>query len=759
MAPKSRRVPKELRQRTEHSCDRCKSRKQKCLTWPGEEKCRHCQKYGYDCVVTKPRKQRLYGSVETHSARVAVLESLVKGLVPEADLSNVESMQEMARSLGIPLPETVSTADTLSRSGSATVKEDENEQLVHDLQGQGQYIGKASSYFFQMKLRTLVGKMPGGGLGRMYLFGPNPASSRRRSGTIHTAGGDDEPLDMHSIASTVASPSNDGLVSADDAAPAESQSVVFLLVRIFFDRINVDFPILHEATFLERLDGWCKDPSSVDDVWLCSFLCVLILSRRLCDVHIPEAQEEAWWCRIQSLLSTVMFTSSLTSIQALMLAALHLHNTNSRDICWTLTGAAIRIGFAIGLHRDGIDTQGTPLTREMRKRVWWTLYAFEQLQVSSHDRPSAIDNPKYLPNPPRETILDMGTHNLPDYVAWSNRLVVMLGAACRTLPDAAKDGYSGPLSPAAGLLRELSRWRTGLPQHLSMDSIDAMPPTFQRPLILLHIQYHYVVSLISRYALLSRFTTLSRDRATAVADSLLSMSDVCIESGRLSCQLLLKLDLIDSFNAVSWLDVYYLYSSTLVLALSIICHVSQGKRDATAEHGRLLYQCTDLAARHLRNPLVPGTMRRWLTVVGELKTMVDEFSGKHSAAQQNSASAAAAASRDDIAPCVADYGGGAMQLSLPPPHEGLTDKAPALVVGDRRQDLYAASARPRLPEVSEGSARVPPFFPSMSSPPVFGYEQPLHPHPDGLEARFWPEMHWEGISDMLLGMEPRTWNM
>ncbi len=233
---------------------------------------------------------------------------------------------------------------------------------------------------------------------------------------------------------------------------------------------------------------------------------MLILARRVCpSVSVSDEQEELWWDQIQSLLPKVLLASTLTSIQALMLAALHLHNTNSRDMCWTLTGAAIRIGFAIGLHRDTIKDDGTPLVREMRKGVWCTLYAFEQLQVSSHDRPSAISNIRHLCGAARESMLDMTAHMPPEYTTWSNRLVLMLGAACQTLPDAARDGYTGPLSPAVGLVRELARWRAALPQHLTTEFIDAMPPQFRRPLILLHIQYHYVVTLVSRYALLSRF--------------------------------------------------------------------------------------------------------------------------------------------------------------------------------------------------------------------------------------------------------------
>jgi hypothetical protein len=752
-ASNRRRVPLELRQRTERSCDRCKSRKQKCSTTPGQDKCQHCQKYGYDCVVTKPRKQRIYGSLETHGAKVVLLESLVKGLLPEADLSNVDSMQEMARSLGIPVPATASSASQASQENIVQAGSDSDtdadEHLVHDLQGQGQYIGRASSYIFQMTLRGLVGLGHTGPGGRMYLFGPNPANSSAHSGSSYTGANIDEPLDMQSIAS--ASPSNTALSPSTDSTDTD-QSLIFSLVRAYFDCINVEFPVLHEAIFLEQLDAWCRDPTGIDQVWVCSLLCVLILGRRHSSAPVTDEQEERWWSRIQALLSKVMFTSSLTSIQGLMLTALHLHNTNSRDICWTLTGAAVRIGFAIGLHRDGIEITGTPLNREMRKRVWWTLYAFEQIQVSSHDRPSAIDGSAHLGRSPRETTLGMASHGIPDYLTWSNRSVILLGSACRALPDIAKDGYSGPLAPAAGLLRDLVRWRSALPQHLSMQSLDAMPPSFQRPIILLHVQHHYIVSLISRYALVSRFTTLSKDSAKAIPVTLKSVVDACIESGRLSCQMLLRLDSIKQFNAVTWHDVYYLYSSCLVLALSIICDTNEGKVDTAIDDRVLLRQCMDLATNHLRNPMVPGTMHRWLEVVGELNTLVAEFAESRRAIKHENVVVPAGNETSQVGidqPC---------DIRLP-----MAQPLRSTIHGQRSQggihwpvvDHRDASLGVREDlGMSEVAAALP--MSAILSSPDSGFDPMFSLGANATGSQLWYEMHWEGISDMLLGMEPRS---
>jgi len=740
----SRRVPQELRQRTERSCDRCKSRKQKCSTTPGQDKCQHCNKYGYDCLVTKPRKQRLYGSLETHGAKVVLLESLVKGLIPEVDLSNVDGMQEIARSLGIPVP-TAATASTAQsvRAGRGAEK-DADEHLVHDLQGQGQYIGRGSSYVFQMTLRGLVGSSHKAPAGLMYLFGSNPARTSFHPGSSCSDTNSSERSDVQGTASAL--PADLGL-SRSVGTKDTDHPLIFTLVRSFFDFVNVDFPVLHEATFLERLDAWHRCPTAVDQVWICSFLCVLILGRRHSDASVTQGHEERWWSRIQSLLSKVMFTSSLTSIQSLMLTALHLHNTNSRDICWTLTGAAVRIGFAIGLHRDGVEIDGTPLNREMRKRVWWTLYAFEQLQVSSHDRPSAIDSPTHLGRSPRETTLGMGSLCIPDYLTWSNRSVVLLGSACRALPDVAKDGYSGPLSPAAGLLRDLSRWRSALPRHLSMASVDSLPPSFQRPLIMLHVQHHYIVSLISRYALVSRFRSLSKDRTMAIPEPLAPVIDACIESGRLSCQLLLKLDSIRQFNGVTWLDVYYLYSSCLVLSLSILCDANEEKVGPAIDDRLLMGQCMDLVTNLRRSPMVPGTMHRWLGIITELSTMVTEFTSSRQVDKQTDTTTQA----DNEDPGTHGLNAAEVQPSLSITHNQSGQDVAEWSVEHRGDTSW--ELRPDL-AFSDFEGGLP--MSAILSSPGTGLDPMFHLGAEATESPFWHQMHWEGISDMLLGTDNRS---
>jgi len=288
----------------------------------------------------------------------------------------------------------------------------------------------------------------------------------------------------------------------------------------------------------------------------------------------------------------------------------------------------VRIAFAIGLHRDDIQNIQSPLARELRKQLWWTLYAFEQFQVSSYDRPSAIEHTISLVGSPNERIV--GGHCPQGFMTWSQRLVLLLGSACRALnpgqrgTEAVEEAYNKPLSPASGILRDLNRWREALPSHLRLDITGSLAPSAQRQVLLLHAQYYYIMCLVSRAALLRRATILWTQTKEPIPPILITISDTCINSGIALGDILLKLEAIDRFNSLTWFDTFYAVTSTLVLVLDIIV-----KKDGPpAESLQQLTNLAGLAERQMQNSRMPGTMRKLSTIVVELSLLANEFGNR-----------------------------------------------------------------------------------------------------------------------------------
>jgi proline utilization trans-activator len=92
------------RKRALVSCDRCKLRRARCIRDNAEEPCSDCRISGVHCESKLPRKQRVYGSVETLSVRYRALESIVKGLFPQENVQDTSVLFTLAAARNIPMP-------------------------------------------------------------------------------------------------------------------------------------------------------------------------------------------------------------------------------------------------------------------------------------------------------------------------------------------------------------------------------------------------------------------------------------------------------------------------------------------------------------------------------------------------------------------------------------------------------------------------------------------------------------------------------
>ena len=611
-----RRVEADKRRRTENSCDMCKSRKQKCDKQLGP--CRYCKEHGLSCATTQPRKQRVYGSLEHVGTRIRLLEAITKGLVPEADLSSNDELIRLGTSLGIPLPSN-NVADAPSSGPVATKDMSTIEKalpLVPDQQGHVQYTGPASSFSFHSKLGSLLDTHP---THEFVMFGPNAAKAEPQS-TPHAATPD--------VASRLSAPRNSAQpIVSNKRTLLPGTTVSKRLVQAYFAHTHPGFPVLHETSFLATFEVWSStgDRDDMNACWAVTLLCVCILGSKVDHHQFAAEQELEWWQQVQLHLPTVLFTTDMAALQALMLVALYLHHTSHRDACWNIIGAVVRIAHAVGLHSDDATAQLPPLVRELRKSIWWSLLAFEQLLVSSLDRPSAINAPSSTVSPPDERVL--GLMNPPDYSQWATRLVQLLGSACRARsPISHDDEGLGPLSPALSALRDLQRWRELLPKFLQPEATRTTAPCYIRPILLLGVQYHYSVIVLTRSVLLEHATSVSGGLRWPGPhrEGPQTLSNECRTSGTLLCRALVEMHESGCFDSVTGFDMFYGITGASILVLDIVVMLREGSE--YSETSTLLQKMAMLAEKHLRNRKMPGTLRKWATLISEMPGMIRKFS-------------------------------------------------------------------------------------------------------------------------------------
>ena len=527
-------------------------------------------------------------------------------------------------------------------------------RLVRDAAGRVHYIGPSGSLSFFAELRDLVSS---------YEQNPQHGDNSRSkfaldniAEALETEDRDQNgaPEDVNDPAHReVASPesllstcsNHTGIVSHLDLDEQlrrlPPRDIMEALIISYFDHCHDDLPLFHRATFQDEYESFTlsaqrarlggaaatndsqKEP---DHGWLACLHMMLVFGF----ISLPEMSNFSKYnvqrvsvATASSFLPVLTTKCVLSNIQSLLLLCFYFHNNNDRNAAWNLVGTATRMSFALGLHQNDLDSQFRPIERETRKRIWCTLFTFEQFLCSSLGRPSGIGDPDVEVRVPKEAFLDGGYGAGERFSEENLKLQYILSSARRFMgvryqshtPNSLKwasktiarkillqsDQATSSLT-TENIFKELESWCVGLPSHLQLPNITTYStnpngetsqqgmsyddlklslsrsnPRQLRALILLHIQYQYIIMLISRPALLVEIassSTTARDCGPASPgtqgsgpSSARSLTVTSVAAAVQISSLTLLLDDFNLLNGTSGLDIFYAYCSAMVLLL------------------------------------------------------------------------------------------------------------------------------------------------------------------------------------------------
>uniref|UniRef100_A0A8H7TTE2 Xylanolytic transcriptional activator regulatory domain-containing protein n=1 Tax=Bionectria ochroleuca TaxID=29856 RepID=A0A8H7TTE2_BIOOC len=215
-------------------------------------------------------------------------------------------------------------------------------------------------------------------------------------------------------------------------------------------------------------------------------------------IKIPTPAQNPGWRFYEvsrRLLPDIVSSSSMASIQVCLLQGIYLPSTTSRDAGYNLLGLALRMAINMGLHRHFVSESIHPDIRELRNRLWWSIYVADRLYSIEMGRPLAINDAEINAPYPVDVSGWTDIHGRPRKVDG----LVSLARICRILGKIVDTVYCKPASEKGATIRphdlqllkdELGDWKKSLPANIKLENFTTryeahLALTYEQSIILL----------------------------------------------------------------------------------------------------------------------------------------------------------------------------------------------------------------------------------------------------------------------------------
>lgn len=98
---------------------------------------------------------------------------------------------------------------------------------------------------------------------------------------------------------------------------------------------------------------------------------------------------------------------SILCVETLAYVGYFMQNMNRRDAAFLYIGMALRMAISLGLHQEVAGTGLDEITKEHRRRVWWSIYSLDRIvsvksgnPITIQDEDIGIAMPSKLPRSP-----------------------------------------------------------------------------------------------------------------------------------------------------------------------------------------------------------------------------------------------------------------------------------------------------------------------------------------------------------------------
>lgn len=512
------------------SCDRCKSRKTKCVD-PVPGPCQYCLSLGVSCRVDPSRRrQRPYYHVSEEEFRLQ--RRALEHFLPNTEIS-LSSLRDLMSSLENRSPARIlEPADEPSRTkalqqastdspGSTEAEETIDEiddlhgelgWLTVDSKGTYRHVGMQGGFGFNSAVRSL--------------------KHRRLSDTTSRSGSDlVTPLTAAPPCPPDAPDSSPSAAMGGHAPPRQ----VFLprrdlcerCVGRFFRDVHSIYWLFSAEAFYGSLDRiYAGDSTCASASMLCSLYSILSLT---CESEarsdgISDTMANKYLSLAKSLAPILMDEADIDAIRALCLLGIALQSFMCSNTAYVYVGAAARIAFTLGLNVSKSLNLRSSFQGQTDLRIYCSLYLLDLDVALCYGNPPSLsdeDGAETL-ELVSEQILSPGTNMPLDFLSLSCKLAQLKRHISKLLYMRSGGGVGGafkgdgqgshgagsktgarsavPISSVSAALASLSAWYDSIPPHLR--DVAQAAPYHKRSVAVLHLRFWSCKILATRPFLL-----------------------------------------------------------------------------------------------------------------------------------------------------------------------------------------------------------------------------------------------------------------
>ncbi|OQD84873.1 hypothetical protein PENANT_c011G02225 [Penicillium antarcticum] len=170
------------------------------------------------------------------------------------------------------------------------------------------------------------------------------------------------------------------------------------LLNVYLTSVHPSFPIIGISTFVSQFQVFFSQPAlKPGNKWLAILNMIFAIAAKYGHLTNSEWLDEdddhqLYFSRARalSLEDQILHHPDLQQLQVEGLTSFYLTGAGQINRAWKLSGSAIRGALALGLHLRNVGASTSDTSKEIRYRVWWSLYDLEHLLTVMTGRPSCV---------------------------------------------------------------------------------------------------------------------------------------------------------------------------------------------------------------------------------------------------------------------------------------------------------------------------------------------------------------------------------